>query len=146
MRTLFKFLLMVTVLALPFAAGAAELTKHATLFKNPECGCCEGYAAFLRANGYAVTVKPMDDLTAIKRYLGVPEKLESCHTMLIDGYAVEGHVPLNAVNRLLAERPPIKGIALPGMPLGSPGMNGRQEEPFVVYEFSRSGIGAFDVQ
>lgn len=108
--------------------------KEATLYKNPQCECCEGYANYLRENGYKVTVKATHDLSLIKRRHGVSGAFEGCHTTMIDGYVVEGHVPVKTLNKLLAERPPIKGISLPGMPMGSPGMTGRKEAPFRMYE------------
>jgi hypothetical protein len=93
----------------------------------------------LRQNGFEVTVKATDDLPLIKRKYGVAEHLEGCHTTLIDGYVIEGHVPVVAINRLLDERPTITGISLPGMPAGSPGMMGDKAEPFVIYEITKDG-------
>lgn len=114
-------------------ANAAE-RPPATLYKDPQCGCCAGYAQYLRQNGFEVKVVESDDLSLIKKEAGgVPEKLEACHTMLIDRYVVEGHVPVKTLNKLLAERPDIRGISLPGMPLGAPGMGGRKTAPFTVY-------------
>ena len=101
---------------------AQEATKFGVLYKNPQCGCCEGYADYLRENGYKITVKPTHNLTTISREAGVPKRLQGCHTMLIDGYVVSGHVPVSIVDQLLAKRPAITGITLPGMPMGSPGM------------------------
>ncbi len=118
----------------------------ATLYKNPQCGCCEDYAKYLDANGYEVKIVPTDDLSQIKRQQNVPEDLEACHTVLVDGYAIEGHVPVAFVNRLLAERPAVKGIALPGMPMGSPGMYGDKQAPFTVYAFGRGTPRVFATQ
>ncbi len=117
--------------AAPLAFGEEKPTVQ--LYKNPQCSCCEGYAAYLRQHGYAVTTTPTHDLALIRRQHGVPEKLAGCHTMLVGGYVVEGHVPIGALNTLLKERPNIKGISLPGMPDGSPGMTGRKTEPFTIY-------------
>ncbi|MFC4350876.1 DUF411 domain-containing protein [Fodinicurvata halophila] len=128
-----RLILVLLLLPLGFA-HAGEDAKTASLYKNPQCSCCEAYADYLRANGFAVTVKPTHNLSLIKRQHGVPEKFAGCHTMLIDGYVVEGHVPLKSLNRLLTERPDIKGISLPGMPMGSPGMSGAKSEPFTIYE------------
>lgn len=119
-------------------AQAAEPIK-ATLYKNPQCSCCEGYADYLRSNGFDVTVKPTNDLAMISHNAGVPEKLEGCHTMFVDGYVVDGHVPVDIVHRLLKEHPAIAGITLPGMPPGSPGMVGEKTEPFVVYAVRKGG-------
>ncbi|WP_420402377.1 DUF411 domain-containing protein [Nisaea sp.] len=113
---------------------AADPVKTATLYKNPQCGCCEGYADYLRQNGYAVTVKPTHDLATMSREAGIAEEFQGCHLSFINGYVVSGHVPVAAVNRLLAERPAIKGVTLPGMPMGSPGMNGQKIAPFIIYE------------
>lgn len=110
---------------------------EAVLYKNPQCDCCEGYAAHLRDHGYRVRMVPTHDLALIKRQQGVPEALEGCHTTLIGGYAVEGHVPASVVARLLSERPNLRGISLPGMPLGSPGMGGQKTAPFTIYAIAR---------
>jgi hypothetical protein len=134
-RTLPTLLLALTV-AIPGLALAEGSSKTATLYKDPQCGCCQAYADYLRENGYTVTVEPTHELSLIKRQHGVPADFEGCHTTLIDGYVVEGHVPVNTLNRLLTERPDIKGISLPGMPLGSPGMAGQKAEPFTIYQLS----------
>jgi hypothetical protein len=129
-------------LALPLAAMAAVVALNslaaadplqATLYKNPQCGCCEGYADHLRQNGFEVEVIPSHDVAEISRDAGVPEALQGCHTTLIDGYVVDGHVPANIVLQLLTERPAVAGITLPGMPTGSPGMGGPKTSPFTVY-------------
>jgi hypothetical protein len=120
---------------LGIAVARADDTK-VMMYKNPQCGCCEEYAKYLRRNGFKVTVKETHNMSLISRQNGVPEKLAGCHTMLIGGYVVEGHVPVGAINKLLKERPNIKGISLPGMPDGSPGMTGVKTEPFTIYEVS----------
>jgi hypothetical protein len=124
------------VLAIVFGSGPAKAEQRygATLYKTPQCGCCEAYADHLRESGFEVTVEPTEDLTRIKRQYGVPGPLEGCHTTLVEGYVVEGHVPINALLRLLTERPDIKGISLPGMPAGSPGMSGEKTGPFTIFE------------
>lgn len=124
-------------MTLPLRAIAAP--THATLYKNPQCGCCEGYAAYLRENGFEVEVKPTNDLAEISRNAGVPEELQGCHTTFIDGYVVDGHVPVEVIRRLLSERPAIAGITLPGMPMGSPGMIGNKTGPFKIYAVSKDG-------
>jgi hypothetical protein len=115
-----------------FAAGPAAAAQEGTLYKNPSCGCCTGYADHLKGLGYSLKVVEVPNMTALKRRLGVAERQESCHTMEIGGYVVEGHVPPATLGKLLKEKPPIKGIALPGMPIGTPGMEGPKSEPFVV--------------
>jgi hypothetical protein len=119
---------------------------NATMYKNPQCGCCEQYAKYLRRNGFNVTVKATHNMSLTSRQSGVPEQLAGCNTMLVGGYVVEGHVPVSAINKLLAERPNIKGISLPGMPEGSPGMTGRKSEPFTIYEISDGEAKVFAVE
>jgi hypothetical protein len=132
--------LMLALVALVGAIVGAVAVRaempDALMYKNPQCGCCEAYAKYLRHNGFKVTVKETHNMSLISRQNGVPEKLAGCHTMLVGGYVVEGHVPVSAINKLLTERPSIKGISLPGMPEGSPGMTGVKTEPFTIYEVS----------
>lgn len=120
--------------------GSARAEPMAVmLYKNPECGCCDGYADYLRRNGFTVTAKATNDLSEISRKAGIPPELQGCHTAFISGYVVDGHVPVEAVKKLLAERPSIKGITLPGMPAGSPGMVGDKEEPFTIFAIAADG-------
>lgn len=122
---------------LPLPAIAAPI--KATLYKNPQCTCCEGYAAYLRKNGFEVDVKPTNDLAEISAKAGVPEKLQGCHTMFVENYVIDGHVPVEVIQKLLSERPAIAGITLPGMPQGSPGMSGRKTESFTIYAVTKDG-------
>jgi hypothetical protein len=115
--------------------------RDATLYKNPQCGCCQDHAAYLRRYGYRVTEIATHDLDRIRRDHGVPEQLYGCHTILVGGYVVEGHVSAGIIDRLLRERPKMRGISLPGMPPGSPGMTGSKTEPFQIYEI---GLTASD--
>jgi hypothetical protein len=140
------FALMVVVVALSSGPAKAEESRVATLYKNPQCTCCEGYADYLRQNGFEVTVKPTHDLPLIKRQYGVPSELEGCHTTLVGGYVIEGHVPVNTLIRLLTEKPAIKGISLPGMPAGSPGMFGQKTEPFTIYEITDGPTKVYGVE
>jgi hypothetical protein len=117
-----------------FAAHAEQAPQQATLYKSPDCTCCEGHAAYLKRNGIQVSIIETSDLPSIKKANDVPVELEGCHTILLDGYVIEGHMPINPIRKLLRERPAIKGISLPGMPLGAPGMGGPKEGPFVIYE------------
>lgn len=119
-------------LAITPGLAAADEKVSATLFKNPGCQCCAGYAAYLRANGFNVTEVEAPNMTTIKQAHGVRSDLEGCHTTVIGDYVVEGHVPVRPIKRLLAEKPAIKGISLPGMPQGSPGMSGTKEGPFKI--------------
>ena len=100
--------------------------------KDPGCGCCEGWIAHLRSNGFDASAIDTSDMSAVKKRLGVPPALASCHTATIDGYVIEGHVPAIAIRQLLATRPRITGLAAPGMPIGSPGMEGGTPEVYDV--------------
>ena len=104
-----------------------------TVYKSPSCGCCAAWADHLRENGFPVETVETADVQAVKAEYGVPPALQSCHTAVVDGYVVEGHVPAADVKRLLAERPEAGGLAVPGMPVGSPGMEqGDTVEPYDV--------------
>jgi hypothetical protein len=130
-----RILAAVLTLALTAPAYAADKVQ-ATLYKNPQCGCCEGHADHLRANGFDVKSIETHDMPLIKQSHGVTPALEGCHTIEVGDYVVEGHVSATIIKRLLAEKPAIKGISLPGMPNGSPGMGGRKTEPFTIYEIT----------
>ena len=122
---------------IPSSAQAVDDSKKVTLYKDPQCGCCEGYADYLRSNGFEVNIVPTHDLPLLDDKYGIAEDLEPCHISLIGGYVVGGHVPIEVVNRLLSEKPKMIGITLPGMPLGSPGMNGEKTAPFTIYEIAK---------
>lgn len=113
------------------------------VYKSPTCGCCQGWVDHLRASGFEVEVRDLEDLTAIKRMAGVPQQLQACHTAQVGGYTIEGHVPAVALERLLSERPDIKGLAAPGMPQGSPGMPSPTPERYDVMAFDRNGNSVF---
>ena len=129
-----RIILVLALLLIGPQWAQAEQKLEATLYKQPYCSCCEGHADHLRANGFKVTVVETPSMSQIKRKHGVPQEFEGCHTIEVGGYVVEGHVPAKIIRRLLNEKPPIRGISLPGMPDGSPGMSGRKREPFVIYE------------
>ena len=131
-----RLILAIVAFALATLPVAAEEKVKATLYKNPDCTCCEKYADYLRSNGFDVTVIEHPNMTLIKQKHGVREDLEGCHTTLVGGYVVEGHVPVAALKRLLSEKPAIKGISLPGMPEGSPGMSGTKEGAFTIYSIT----------
>ncbi|MBR1208134.1 MULTISPECIES: DUF411 domain-containing protein [unclassified Bradyrhizobium] len=120
-------------------APAFAVSTQATLFKKPICKCCDEYVSYLREYGFEVQVKITNELAEISRKAGVPEKLEGCHTMFVDGYVVEGLVPVRVIRRLLSERPAIAGITLPGLPAGSPEMPGEKKGPFTIYAVTRDG-------
>ena len=104
------------------------------VFKTPSCGCCNGYVLFLEKEKFIVKQTNMGSLHAIKQKFNIPLEMQSCHTTTMDKYFIEGHVPLEAINKLLKEQPDIDGIALPGMPIGTPGMPGDKDEPYVIYQ------------
>jgi hypothetical protein len=120
--------------------GAAD-KPTVTVYKTPTCGCCKLWVTHLERNGYPVKAEDLENLAPIKRRHGVPEAMASCHTALVDGYVVEGHVPADVIDRLLRERPQVAGIAVPGMPIGSPGMEvaGRPAERYQILTFDRAG-------
>ena len=123
-----------------FSSVSPVLATEVTVYKSPWCGCCTGWVDHMKANGFSVKVVEQEDLSPIKRQYGVPENLESCHTAEIEGYTIEGHVPASDIMKLLAERPDAKGLAVPGMPVGSPGMEqGNEKEPYPVVLFSKDG-------
>ena len=115
----------------------------ATVYTDPQCTCCKSYADYLDTHGFAVTLISTSDLTRINRQHGMPEAMDSCHTTLIGNYVVEGHVPVDVIQRLLTERPNLIGISLPGMPPGTPGMDGPKEGPWTIFAFAKSGWSVF---
>jgi hypothetical protein len=131
-----------------FLLGAGLLAaapRHAppapevTVYKLSTCGCCSAWVDHLRANGFEVTVHDLDDLTETNAMLGVPGPLVACHTAVVKGYVIEGHVPAADIKRLLAEHPKVAGLAVPGMPAGSPGMEGPRKDPYQVLTFDKTG-------
>jgi hypothetical protein len=139
------FLMASAVMPLPSAHAADEATRAQSLpvvemTKHPQCGCCTAWADHLRAEGFEVEVTETRKMWGVKRLAGIPQDLDSCHTATVGGYVVEGHVPADDIKRLLSERPAVKGIAVPGMPIGSPGMEvGDRTEPYDVLSFDADG-------
>jgi hypothetical protein len=136
------------VAALGAALLIVGLTVHAqstapsvTVFKDPSCGCCAKWVEHLKQNGFTVKVIESNKLDDIKSQNHVPREARSCHTALVNGYAIEGHVPASDIQRLLKEHPAVAGLAVPGMPIGSPGMEvpGRKAQPFDVLAFDKDG-------
>jgi hypothetical protein len=128
---------LVVLLAAPIAATSAA-GPVVEVWKSAYCGCCGGWIAHLRQAGFTVVSHDSEDMVAVKTANGVTDTLASCHTARVGGYVVEGHVPAADIARLLAERPPITGLAAPGMPAGAPGMDG-PAEPYVVVSFDAAG-------
>ncbi len=119
--------------------GSKLSAGKVVLHKSPTCGCCGVYGSYLKKLGYNLEIHDTDELITVKSELGIPPAVESCHTLEVGGYVVEGHIPNVAIEKLLAEQPNIKGIGLAGMPSGSPGMPGPQTADFVIYEIIDDG-------
>jgi hypothetical protein len=132
---------MLGILAL--AAGMTLALQAAgpeiTVYKVATCGCCGKWVEHLKASGFTATVHEVGSVDEYKREHGVPKELESCHTAIVDGYTIEGHVPAADILRLLKERPAAKGLAVPGMPLGSPGMEASRKDAYDVLLFTEDG-------
>ena len=130
------------LLAAASTVGAAQTPTAlapVTVYKSVTCGCCGNWNEHLRASGFAVTNHDLQDVTPIKDKHHVPAALRSCHTALVGGYIVEGHVPADVIRKLLRERPAIAGIAVPGMPMGSPGMEGPRKDAYDIIAFDKAG-------
>jgi hypothetical protein len=138
-------------LSVAVAAQAPKTTPTMEVFKSPTCGCCSKWVEHVRDGGFTVKVTEMSDeaLSALKDKHGVPRTAQSCHTGLVNGYVVEGHVPVTEVHRLLKERPTVAGIAVGGMPIGSPGMEvpGQRPQTYNVVTFDKQGaVKVFSTQ
>ncbi|MER8592940.1 CopG family transcriptional regulator [Mesorhizobium sp. M1182] len=137
MKLPYSIAALAVAIAMPMPAFAA--TIQAVMYKNPSCSCCETYAAYLEQNGFKVELKPTNDLSQISAGLGVPAQLQGCHSVVIGDYVVDGFVPVDLVKKMLTEQPQITGIAMAGMPMGSPGMGGEKTETWKVYAFTKDG-------
>lgn len=114
------------------------------IYRSPSCGCCEKWADHLRDNGFRVHLESRDDMQQVKAKQGIPHDLQSCHTALVDGYVIEGHVPAADIHKLLESKPEAKGLAVPGMPVGSPGMEmGARKDPYQVILFTEEQRSVF---
>lgn len=109
------------------------------VYKSPSCGCCKEWVNHLQENGFSVEVHDQRDMNPVKAEMGVPRHLQSCHTAKVGDYVIEGHVPADDIKRLLEEKPAIAGLSAPGMPMGSPGMEGPRKDPYDVLTFQRGG-------
>ena len=144
-----KFLELTVVGLIPlgighFTPGAFAETRVLKVFKSPSCGCCGAWVDHMRGAGFRVEATDVTDLSPIKNKLGVFPELWACHSAVIDGYVIEGHVPAREVIRLLRDRPKAIGLAVPGMPIGSPGMEqGSRRDPFQVILFSSTRRSVF---
>lgn len=141
MRKTRRFNLASQFLAAALFAGAswAVSAQEVTVYKSPTCGCCGGWVEHMKAAGFKVKTIDQADVQPMKTKLGVPMKMNSCHTAVVEGYVIEGHVPGSDVRRLLKEKPKVKGLAAPGMPPGSPGMDLPNSPPYDVIAFDGKG-------
>lgn len=126
------------------APARAQRVPALTVYMSPSCGCCGGWVRHMGESGFRVERRDVTDVTPMKRQLGIPQTLWSCHTALVDGYAVEGHVPAGDVKRLLRERPKAIGLAAPGMPLGAPGMEQGTPQPYSTVLFDGRGSRVYE--
>ena len=129
----------VALVAVRPLAAYARPPQPILIYKSPTCGCCTKWVDHLVAAGFEPTVRDVPDVTPLKRELGLPLRLASCHTAVVSGYVVEGHVPADLVQRMVEEKPQALGLAVPGMPIGSPGMEGPNPERYQVLLVARSG-------
>ena len=131
----------IAVVSLCFPALAQTL--QGTLYKDQDCPCCEGHAKYLMTRGLDVDIKPVEDIAAISKGAGIPGDYQGCHTLMLEGYAIEGHVTVEIIHKLLKERPAdVVGISLPGMPTGVPGMGGPYQGPYKVYAIKKDGTAS----
>jgi hypothetical protein len=126
------------LVAAPRLLRALDAPVKMTVYKSPSCGCCKAWVSYMQAQGFTADITDMNDLSEIKRSLGVPAKLESCHTALVGAYVIEGHVPADLVKKILSEKPQIVGLAAPGMPADAPGM-GSGKTPYEVISWDKGG-------
>ncbi len=124
-------------------SGNNQVKYTAELYYSPTCGCCKIYGDYLKSEGFEVKIRETQNIENIKETLKIPSELWSCHTVKIGKYYVEGHIPIEAIKKLLEEQPNIEGIALPGMPSGSPGMPGEKTEEFVIFAVSKGETKEF---
>ncbi len=128
------------------AKVAYQGVQEIKVYYSPKCGCCKDWLIHLEKHGFNVTGELRTDMNLVKQQLGLPANVASCHTAVIDGYLIEGHVPADDIKRLLKQRPQIKGLSVPQMPVGTPGMEmGERKDPFAVVSFDEAGnIGVFN--
>jgi hypothetical protein len=120
-------------------AGKQVELESITVYKSPTCGCCAKWVDHLQANGFEVETIDLQDMSAVKAEAGISRQLASCHTAKAGGYVIEGHVPADDIKRLLKEKPDVVGLTVPGMPMGSPGMEGHRKDNYDVLTFTRTG-------
>lgn len=140
----YKFIAGFVVIALLSVGGLLATQQGSSkadivVYKSPTCGCCKDWITHLEENGFQVEVHDQNDVAAVKKELGVPLRLQSCHTATVDGYLIEGHVPADLISKMRSEKPMIKGLAVPGMPMGAPGMEGPRKDDYDIVAFDDQG-------
>lgn len=136
-QQILKKVIAASLLAIPMLASAAGPVVE--VYKSAYCGCCTGWVDHMRANGFDVKVKNVESPADYREKFGIPQELGSCHTAKVQGYAIEGHVPAAEIKRLLAEKPKAVGLAVPSMPMGSPGMEGPRKDAYDVFLVQENG-------
>ncbi|CAL61746.1 Conserved hypothetical protein, putative thioredoxin domain [Herminiimonas arsenicoxydans] len=136
-QALFSRMILAGVMSLPLLAGAAVPVVE--VYKSASCGCCTEWVKHLHKNGIATKVQNVEDTSGYRARFGMPQALGSCHTARVNGYVIEGHVPATEIRRLLAEKPKALGLAVPAMPMGSPGMEGPRSDPYDVLLVQANG-------
>ena len=134
--------LLITLAGMPLAltsTRALSAAPEVSVIKLVDCGCCDLWAEHLRKNGFAVSVRAVPDLAPVRAKYGIPKDFGTCHTALVEGYVIDGHVPAADIHRLLRSKLKVAGLAVPGMPAGSPGMEGPRRDPYDVLTFDRTG-------
>lgn len=134
-KATYRAVLAALLLLGPVSAWAADVV----VYKSPTCGCCQAWIEHLEENGFSVETHDTHDMTSVKNQLGVPQRLRSCHTAIAGNYLIEGHVPADLISRALTEKPMVKGLAVPGMPMGSPGMEGPRKDDYSIISFTEHG-------
>ena len=129
----------IAVAFLAFRQSSGQESPAITVYKSPSCGCCAKWVDYLEENGFEVRSVDTHETAKMKMRYGVPGDLRSCHTAVVDGYVIEGHVPVEEIKTMLSEKPDVTGLAVPGMPVGSPGMEGDRVDPYDVISFTKNG-------
>ena len=146
MKFIYRLATAAMLVAVPMPAFAAAI--DAVMYKNPTCSCCETYAAYLEKNGFKVDIRPTNDLQQVATNLGVPAQLQGCHTITVGRFIIEGFVPIDHIRKMSIEMPNITGLAMPGMPMGIPGMGfdempGMEKQTYTTYAFTTDGKEPF---
>lgn len=140
MQSTKSLMLSLMLLLSSFVAVVEAKTSGVTVYASKTCGCCHQWVKHLESNGFKVKTEMVDDVSPVKKKFQIPAHMQSCHTAVVDGYLIEGHVPAMAIKKMLSQKPAIRGLAVPGMPIGSPGMEqGNYKEAYDVMSFTKQG-------